>query len=856
MNETVATVQRTGGMEPLLVRASAGTGKTYRLTGRLLSVLVSGADVETVLATTFTRKAAGEILQRILVTLANAASDPVALEGLRQQTGQANFSADDSRKLLHRLMRDIHRVKICTLDSFFSQLASSFPFELRLPPGWRLSDEIEEIWIRERAIERMLAAIDADELESLVAMLGKGDAIRSIDAELHGIIDDGYSHSRWCGLKAWETLRVDQGPDDAAITAAAAVLASADIGHKSANTICQKLADDLAARRIENLFSPTVVQSVASAKKSDTILCYRKPLNAELVDAIRVVIATFKANALGLLKHQTLATGQVLIKYGHYLETLKQQTRVISFDDVAFRLANWIEGIDPLTLSARMDATIQHLLLDEFQDTAPVQWSVLRPFARRAATQPPKTSFFCVGDVKQAIYGWRGGRAAIFDAVADEVPDVLETTQNLSYRSSPVISAVVTRIFSNLTAHPKFSDAPQGAKTKDEFERQAVRKFSQEFPLHESARTELPGYFRLSTYPASATDQRSHGSQSDSQPDQDDEATGADGLQYAANEIYRLAQLSPRHSVGVLTRTNRSVGELIFHLKRLGADVSQEGGNPLVDSAPVEMILSALMMTEHPGDARWVYHVSHSPLANALGLSSCRRPDQFAEEAVQQATERVRRKLQRDGLTATLVWLATQLAPVCESSDQQRLRQLIDLSHVYNLNPQPRLARFVDYVRFKRVERPRPAQVRVMTIHQAKGLEFDTVVLPEMDGLLSRGLPRIVTRSDAPVDPPAAMLRYLPADQWPLLPPGWRTAFGQAAAASITESLCLMYVALTRPRHALHCIIRPPRKATFESATPAALIHHALGCTADPTIGNTDLFTEGEPQWFCGAPFD
>ena len=61
-----------------------------------------------------------------------------------------------------------------------------------------------------------------------------------------------------------------------------------------------------------------------------------------------------------------------------------------------------------------------HLLLDEFQDTSPAQWRVLRPFARRIVERADET-FFCVGDVKQAIYGWRGGVAEIFEAITDEL---------------------------------------------------------------------------------------------------------------------------------------------------------------------------------------------------------------------------------------------------------------------------------------------------------------------------------------------------------------------------------------------------------------------------------------------------
>ncbi|MEP3930292.1 UvrD-helicase domain-containing protein, partial [Rhodopirellula bahusiensis] len=147
--------------EPTLVRASAGTGKTYQLTARLLKILMTGAPPETILATTFTRKAAGEILERVLITLGKAAIDPSekAIAELRQQVGIEGLPRHVCGQLFHRLLKNIHRLRICTLDSLFSQLARALPFELDLPPGWRLTDEVEEIWLRQVAIGNLIESL-------------------------------------------------------------------------------------------------------------------------------------------------------------------------------------------------------------------------------------------------------------------------------------------------------------------------------------------------------------------------------------------------------------------------------------------------------------------------------------------------------------------------------------------------------------------------------------------------------------------------------------------------------------------------------------------------------------------------
>jgi ATP-dependent helicase/nuclease subunit A len=263
---------------------------------------------------------------------------------------------------------------------------------------------------------------------------------------------------------------------------------------------------------------------------------------------------------------------------------------------------------------------------------------------------------------------------------------------------------------------------------------------------------------------------------------------------YAADRIAEWAAEAPGRSFGVLTRTNATVARLIYLLRARGVEVSQEGGNPLTDSAAVEVILSAIMLAEHPGDGRWWYHVQHSPLVRLPEL-------QHASDAVT-AGAAIRQQIEDWGLVAAIRKLADPAATVCDASDSLRLRQLLQLAQSYESNPQPRLSDFVRLVREKRVERPQPAQVRVMTVHQAKGLEFDAVVLPELDGNLTRQARKCIARCPDPSAPPEAMLRYLGGPYWHFLPEPWQRTFGLHAAGLMTEALCLLYVALTRPRSA------------------------------------------------------
>lgn len=820
-----------GTLPPMLVRASAGTGKTYRLTGRLLQILFQGAAPESILATTFTRKAAGEILERILLTLAEAADadNREALDSLRDQVGLDTLPRSACLQLLQKLIANVHRLRVCTLDSLFTQLAKSFPFELRLPPAWRLTDEIEEVWLRERAVDSVVATLEPGELGSLLAMLSKGETKRSIVRELIQIVSGTYSIARQSPADAWQKLDAPTAPDDALLTAAAGAFRQVEVKQSSVRKKLDAMAELLETRDFEELSDEILLKNYAKAKRlGDAPKLGRSVLPDGIDDALGTLYAVARSRMLSLLSAQNDATGQVLAVYDGQLVQLKQSLRTLGFDDVAVRLGNLFSKVDHQSVRRRMDGAIDHLLLDEFQDTSPSQWQVLRSLAMRAVdtTIDPdpdpesavKRSFFCVGDTKQAIYGWRGGVAEIFDAVGDELDGIKTVEQNESYRSSPVIMDFVNLVFKHLPRHKLAAAADtKDLSDKSGHEARALVNFAKRFPTHVAAKQSLPGYVRMETCELPEA--------------RDTSARSQACYQLAAGRIAELYRQAPGRSIGVLTRTNRAVANLIFLLEQRDVDVSQEGGNPLIDSAAVDLVLSTLMMAEHPADGRWQFHVQQSPLGSCPEISAASVRDLVTELGLARAVQR----------------LVTLLIPFCDARDATRLRQLVQLAISYEPRATHRVRDFVRMVREKRVERPQAASVRVMTVHQSKGLEFDAVFLPELDGPLIGRPPVCVADSPKLTEPPVAISRYVSNESWHFLDRPWQLAFGSDAAGKMTEALCLMYVAITRARHALYLCVQPCKK---EDKKASALIHTAIGCDSDLSAGDTLLYESGEERWF------
>ena len=171
-----------------IIRASAGTGKTFALSNRYLQLLASGVEAETILATTFTRKGAGEILDRIVQRLSDAALSDTAAAQLSHEI-EWNLSRSQAATILQNLLANLHRLEISTLDSFFNRVAKAFSLELGLPPYWDIVEQqqIEQLW--DEAIEKVLRG---DAVEDLLHMMSKGEAQRRVATMIRDTVRNIY----------------------------------------------------------------------------------------------------------------------------------------------------------------------------------------------------------------------------------------------------------------------------------------------------------------------------------------------------------------------------------------------------------------------------------------------------------------------------------------------------------------------------------------------------------------------------------------------------------------------------------------------------------------------------------------
>lgn len=806
----------------LLIRASAGTGKTFQLSSRYIALLRQTSP-ERILSSTFTRKAAGEILERILLRLARATNSTGSLKELGQSIEAPDLSRQECLQMLVTFTRQLHRVRICTLDAFFSQLAGSHALELGFPSGWRILDQVEVGQLHAQALEQMLREGDQQELVQLMHMLDKGDSSRSVSGLMHQTIENLYqvfidsSPAAWDQFPNHHFLLDDQREE----------LLQAMERHPVPQTRMQTaVAKDCAAARDER-WDDFLKKGLLPKIRSGDPTYYKVPIPGELCALYEQLSEHALALTAASWKQQTQAAWRLLDDFQRTLERLKQAAGGLEFGDITRRLSAG-PGMEQLQQMAfRMDSAIEHLLLDEFQDTSRPQWEVIRGFADEACRTPGRT-FFCVGDVKQAIYGWRGGEAAIFDTIEQQLPDLTTQPLNLSYRSSPVVIEAVNEIMTRLLQHDNLEDHAE-----------LLHRWCRSFPRHETNRKNLSGYVCLRTGPEVPESEDGRASTREQR-----EAFWKFSAQYVAD----LARKSPHATLGVLTRGNAAVGRMIFELSRLGVPASEEGGTPLTDAAGVQLVLSLMKLADHPGDTVAAFHVIRSPLGAALGIDAA-DPQQMTAFA-----RELRGRLLHQGYGGVIHDLALQLAGVCHRREYRRLQQLATLGDRYDsLFSSLRPGEFVHYVETQRCEEPSNSKIRVMTVHQSKGLEFDCVVLPDLEAPLMLP-PRYVTRSATPGTAPDLVALYRSEEYFESLGGELLQARRETRDRMVQEALCLLYVALTRSARSLHLLI-PPTVRAHHPKSFAGLLRAALA--PDRPLKPMELLWEqGDPDWSAGMHVD
>ena len=765
----------------VVIEALAGAGKTYKLSHRYLELIQMGEDPNSILATTFSRKAAGEIRDSIIEHAAKA----VLIDESRKEMCDCipklkHLNEDEQKKecseLLRNIISNLHNLQISTIDSFFVRTAKLFGDEMGFPPQWSVLDEIQERQVLQEAVSNMFYEKNSKVMAEAIRLAEDSSVVPLLET-INSIRKFAYDLIRQTNRSAWDWGVPLKTLSKTNLQKAIGRFA---LETSSINGQLKSIPKDV-ERAEAGDWREFLKRGLPAGIFNGTNTYSSKPIEPNLIHGLQPIVD----HACAVIVNRVYAKNKGIFELMELFNTswsgIKHKKGLYLFEDITHYLISIFKYVSLKEVAYRLDSKIDHLLIDEFQDTSIPQWEIMKEIVDEIQCLPGRSLFF-VGDPKQSLYGFRGGEPQLLRSLPKklglEKPERLPT----SYRCSKPVLDLVNTVFMNAEKSQLLSDRSL----------EGVKEWKSSFSKHISAHDERQGFAAVYT-----TD-----------VDNDRKPKLEYTVKKVAEIVRDLYSKNKNMSIGVLVRKNtgQQIQRIVHALKSHPTNpvmASEHKGNPLTDSSQVTVVLSALLLADHPGDTASLFHVSTSPLGTALGLKvTWNSKDAFV------LSSSLREQLLKEGYANVVCDLAKPLFASASKRDKMRLWQLIELAEAYSTKSTLRASDFVEYVRKMPVADPATSNVQVMTVHASKGLGFDAVVVCDLNEPLWKN-PKLLTLTEEICAPPARVSVY-ENESFNKIIPKQETMWNQCKSVQVQESLSLLYVAMTRAKHAVHLVI-PPR---------------------------------------------
>ncbi|MDA8329553.1 MAG: UvrD-helicase domain-containing protein [Betaproteobacteria bacterium] len=866
----------------VVVEACAGSGKTWLLVSRIVRLLLSGADPSTILAITFTHKAAGEMRTRLYDWLRFCASaDEEEVRAFLHQRAipedEMVVQVERARNLLETVLTAQPGLRLLTFHAWFFDLIRSASLSSGLS-GYTLTEHTgalrAQAWAQlVQTLERAPASTLTNDMQALLEDIG----LHSTRALLHNFLQQ---RSDWWAYTegqadpaAWAARQLcAQCSGNMESDIAAECLTQAGF-HTQLRLYIEQLALSTERRqRLANNIADTMADVELDKPRQferlcELILTKNKAVNgtfkpgtspatqslyAAHIAVSEVLVQAWQKSVDQRAYHFNLRTfrlGEALL---HHYQQVKQQQRVLDFSDIEWQAARLLSNVDEADyMLHKLDARYRHVLLDEFQDTNPLQWRILQTWLNASEQSGTHPDIFLVGDPKQSIYRFRGAQAGLFQLVTDRLRNqhAQYLSQHYTRRNAMPVIDTLNACFAQLH-HPLFVThqvhdtarpgrvevlpivelALSAAVTVDAAS--SIAMASQPITGHSPCRNPL-----LTTPP-------------------DEEETQAHELE-AAQLTRRIAQIvghwviedsdtalprPARYSdIMILVRQRTHLPTYETALKRASIPYSSNRSGGLLDTMEIGDILALLRCFIDTDDNLALARTLRSPIFNASdddlqrirlhqrnsgqnswwhNLVNLMSEDSILGHAAEnlQAWRTLSTQLPVHDLLDRILSdtdlparYTANVPAVLAHSVQANLHAFIALSLSLSGGRYPSLPRFLNELEQLRAypdEHPDEGEpllheeaVRIHTVHGAKGLEAPIVWLLDAGGRKTRGQHYQVL-SHWPADAPRPQHFSVLGKQ--AMQASWQqNALEQDAQAAEIEALNLLYVAMTRARQVL-----------------------------------------------------
>ena len=807
--------------ELIRIKASAGAGKTYRLALRYLSLLKrlgspSSEKLRSIVAITFTNKAAAEMKERILKFLKEIAFETEDGARLQRETG---LTSREAKAWVDTIVANYSDFQVRTIDSFLFALFKGLSFELGVRPdaevrfdhrqvfqqAWDLLVSEESVW--EAMQEALSAYLHADRWGGFYPEGGLKGRIenllsKTIDKKALGRVD----------LKKLKEAE-EQVKEQFQLFISALDPVKHGIKKNTLGTIYEKdeaggilVPKDLGAKEISELLGKAILRSEVKSLFTKGN-CPPEPKVAEIDEIRRDLILKLRRWQMLRARHRVQGYLSLIAEVKERMDGLQREEGIVLGGEWTRAIRESMESSETTPfVQAIFDSGFRHFLFDEFQDTSREQWEALLPLFQESLSQ--KGSLFLVGDVKQAIYRWRGGDWTLFDEVVSERSPFSVSSQDQTlpdnFRSHPELVDFFNDVFGPLSDKSVVKDLFSKKVVKDAPEQvleAAAEEVSKAFSGHEQTPR------KSGDAPATVEIYRCSGSK-------EEMAGRVRALleEKVEEEWQKRKDATDKTPIAVLVRTREQAREVSGWLLHRGIPVVTEDALQLGGSAVVVGLLSLLRHLHNPEDENALYGFLASGLMPGGPSSEEELASRWKDEK-RPWDERVNKLVDGVGVLVNRQSPYELLQAVLESLNlHQRLQndlkahrpfveRLLEVTHSFESREGASLGRFLEFWDEGGLEEqvglPENIQaVRVLTIHKAKGLEFPVVFVPFTNwGLHHKGL----------VDVHQGHLVALGSPRE--LPPELQELRARLLAKEAQELLNLFYVAVTRAEEALYLFL-------------------------------------------------
>lgn len=519
----------------LALKASAGSGKTFALTVRYISLLLKGANPNEILALTFTNKAANEMSERVFKTLNTLGNDEIYLKEISKLSG---FSENEilSKKalLIDKYLNS--ELSIYTIDKFINKILREFCGYIGLSDDFSIQeDDIENLSYK------FLQSLDIEEFDKLINFsYHESKKFTSIFDLFKILIEKN---------EKIDTLNIDLKlitlQKELALNIAFK-LKEHILNCDNASASSKKAVDFDSFEQLLDK-GKTWLTKESSLESRD----FKKCSNDYFEDNFQKLRLEI-SNYYKLRSNYSLSSlYELFLLFKGFKRRYNKNKNYFTFNDISNFVYELLSTkIDKEFLYFRLDSKYNHILIDEFQDTSLLQFKILQPLIEEliSGSQDSFKTFFYVGDTKQSIYRFRGGKRELFDYVSSIYKQITVEPLNTNYRSTKNIVDFVNSAFLKL---PNY----------EYFEQESVLK---------------NGYVEVLN---------------------DDELTGEEKYKTVASKVAELIRkgINP-NDIAILTYTNDDVLGLYSYLTNIFTDlkISTEMTSKLVNQENVKACINAI----------------------------------------------------------------------------------------------------------------------------------------------------------------------------------------------------------------------------------------------------------------------